>query len=275
MMSKKRAAFVQARESLLATITESLRNDERFVAAWLAGSIGRSEQIWISDLDLHIVVAEAYSESLCATPWRSGARTTPERLALFQQFGMPTIIYEAHSNNQIGGTFTHVVYQESAQNIDWMLIPQAIAHRERQTLLLFDKVGLPDPPTEELESQEELIERASMHAGFFWMIAAGNVKNLLTGDLSEFHMLLLWLDNGIHEVRSALRGERAPYVSHTHSRVYATTEEQVAVLRHQCDEMESLMPEVVKMGGYVPANPRSMVEKRLELVMEESEITDL
>jgi hypothetical protein len=35
------------------------------------------------------------------------------------------------------------------------------------------------------------------------------------------------------------------------------------------------MPEVVKMGGYVPANPRSMVEKRLELVMEESEITDL
>ncbi len=274
-MSKKRTAFVQAREHLLATITESLRNDERFVAAWLAGSFGRNEQTWISDLDLHVVVAEAYSESLCATPWMSGACTTPERLALFQQFGTPVILFEAHSNNQLGGTFSYVLYQESAHNIDWMLIPQAIAHREEQTLLLFDKVGLPEPPPEEPESQEKSIEHASGNVGFFWMIAAANVKNLLNSDLSEFHRNLLWMDNNIHEVRAALQGKRAPYINHTHSGVYATCEEQVAVLRYLCNEMEGLMPEVVKMGGYVPANPRAMVEKRLELLIEEPEITDL
>lgn len=57
-MSSKQTAFVQERERLLAEITEYLRNDERFVAAWLAGSYGRGEQTWQSDLDIHVVVAE-------------------------------------------------------------------------------------------------------------------------------------------------------------------------------------------------------------------------
>ncbi|GHO51341.1 hypothetical protein KSX_95040 [Ktedonospora formicarum] len=92
---------MQARERLLAEITESLHNDERFVAAWLAGSYGRGEQTWLSDLDLHVVIAEAYSETLCATPWPYGAGTTEERLALFQQFGTPSLLFEAHSNNTV------------------------------------------------------------------------------------------------------------------------------------------------------------------------------
>jgi hypothetical protein len=266
-MSRK--AFVQARENLLAEITENLHNDERFIAAWLAGSFGRGQQTWASDLDLHVVVAEEYSETLCAKPWMSGARTTPERQALFEQFGTPSTLFEAHSNNQLGGTFTYVLYEESAQNIDWMLIPQKIAHYEPQTLLLFDKVGLPEPPKEEQASQEEFIENASDAVGFFWMIAAANVKNLLSGDLCEFHLNLLRLDTSIREVRSALQGKRAPYLNHTHSRVYATSEEQVAVMRQYCDEMELLMPDVLKIGGYVQAHPRAMVEKRLELLTEE------
>jgi predicted nucleotidyltransferase len=65
-MSRK--AFVQERESLLAKITEGLRSDERFVAAWLTRSYGRGEQTWQSDLDIHVVVVGAHSERLCATP---------------------------------------------------------------------------------------------------------------------------------------------------------------------------------------------------------------
>lgn len=265
-MSSKRAAFLQAREDLLAKITESLRNDERFVAAWLAGSIGRGEGSWQSDLDLHVVVADEYSEALCAMPWPAGARTTPERLQLFQRFGTPAIIYDAHGNNQHGGTFTHVVYQKSAQNVDWMLTPQHQAHLLPETLLLFDKVGLPAAPAEEPETKEEQSERASLHVGFFWMIASANVMNLLAGDLGEFHMLLLWLEDNLHEVRAALRGEQARYISHTNSRVYATQDEQVAALRRLCDEMEALMPAVVDLGGYVPPATRAMVEMRLELL---------
>src|SRR5579864_5556041 len=112
-MASKREQYVAARDTLLGEITAFLKGDARFLAAWLAGSFGRGEQTWLSDLDLHVVVAEEYSETLCAMPWPAGGRTTPERLELFRQFGTPAIIFEAHSNNQVGGTFTHVVYGES------------------------------------------------------------------------------------------------------------------------------------------------------------------
>lgn len=268
-MSSKRNTFVQARERLLAEITESLRHDERFVAAWLAGSYGRGEQTWLSDLDIHVVVADAYSERLCATPWPAGARTTPERLVLFNQFGTPGIIYDAHGNNIMGGTFTYIAYQESGQNVDWMLIPQAKAHKEYPCHFLFDKVGLPEPPTLELESAEECIQRASMHIGFFWMIAAGNAKNLLKNHLTQFHTLLIWLEDSIREVRAALKCERAQFTKATRIELYTTQEEQIAALRRLCDEMEELMPIVEKKGGYLPPDPRSIVEKRLELLTDQ------
>src|SRR5437660_583467 len=65
-MSEARTTYAQAREALLAHITDTLKRDQRFVAAWLAGSYGRGEQQWSSDLDLHVVVANDYSERLCA-----------------------------------------------------------------------------------------------------------------------------------------------------------------------------------------------------------------
>jgi hypothetical protein len=268
-MSSKRTAFVHARERLLSEITESLLNDERFVAAWLAGSYGRGESSWQSDLDIHVVVADAYSERLCATPWPSGARTTPERLALFSQFGTPAIIYDAHGNNFLGGTFTYIAYQESGHNVDWMLIPQAKAHQEHPCHLLFDKVGLPDPPTPEPESFEECMQRASMQIGFFWMIAASNVQNLLKNHLTQFHTLLIWLEGSIREVQAALKGEHAQFSKASRVHLYMTQGEQVAALRRLCDDMENLMPMVVKMGGYLPPNPRTIVEKRLELLAEQ------
>ncbi len=121
---------------------------------------------------------------------------------------------------------------------------------------------------EEPESRAAHIERVLGTVGFFWMIAAANVKNLLNGDLSEFHRNLLWLDDSIREVQAGLRGRQPSYISHTHSLVYVTSEERVVALRQRCDEMEQLMPDVVKMGGYVPINPRAAVEKRLDLLME-------
>lgn len=266
---RKQAAFVQAREALLEEITAYLRNDERFVAAWLAGSYGRGEPTWQSDLDIHVVVAEAYSESLCATPWPSGARTTPERLALFSQFGTPAIIFDAHGNNFMGGTFTYIAYQESGHNVDWMLTPQAKAYQEHPCLLLFDNMGLPSSSVPDPESPEECLQRASMQVGFFWMIAASNVQNLLKNHMAQFHMLLMWLEESIREVQAALKGEHAQFTKASRVYLYPTQTEQVAALRRLCDEMEALMPAVVKMGGYLPLDPRAIVEKRLTLLTEQ------
>jgi len=101
------------------------------------------------------------------------------------------------------------------------------------------------------------------------MIATTSVKNLINSNLSEFHRDLLWLDGTLHELQAALLGEQAPYINHTHSRLYTTRQEQVAALHQLCDEMERLMPAVISLGGYLPSDPRAMVEMRLELLSEE------
>ena len=42
--------------------------------------------------------------------------------------------------------------------------------------------------------------------------------------------------------------------------------EQIVVLRSLCDEMEAQTPDVVDLGGYVPASPGSVIEMRLLLL---------
>lgn len=269
-LSSKQTAYVQARTDLLEQITSTLQKDERFVAAWLSGSFGRGEQTWLSDLDLHVVVADAYSESLCAAPWAESAQTTNERLALFKQFGTPGIIFERTNHaNKVGGILTNVVYQESAQSVDWMLIPQSEASLEHPSLLLFDKFGLPEPPAPEPERLDQRRERASQHVGFFWIIATGAARALLADRLPLFYSYLLLLEESMREVESALHGERAPYTKDTKQQIYFTHKERADALRHLCDEMERLMPPVVQFGGYVPTAPRAIVEIRLALANEE------
>src|SRR5215469_14578191 len=256
-MTSNREQYTAARDALLTKITAFLKDDPRFLAAWLAGSFGRGEHTWLSDLDLHVVIAEADSETLCATPWPSGGRTTSERLALFQQFGTPTIIFEAHSNNLVGGTFTHVVYRESAQNIDWMLIPQHKAHQERPSLVLFDKVGIPEAPEPEPLPCEQATEAASDAVNFFWMIAAGAAKEI-EGDLIHFHILLSWLKDSIRKVKYAFELKEPPFTRDWPDVCY-TFPEKAAALRQFCDEMGQLTPEIVAFGGSVPIAPRVVV----------------
>lgn len=271
-MSSQKMVYVQARTDLLEQITHTLQRDERFVAAWLAGSFGRGEQTWLSDLDLYVVVSDRFSASLCAAPWQTSAKTTAERLTLFRQFGTPGLIFERNTHaNQMSGVLTNVVYQESAQSVDWMLIPQAKAYREYPSLLLFDKAGLPEPPAPEPERLEQRLERASTHVGFFWIIACGSARALAANKLPLFYSYLLELERALREVKAALRGERAPYLKSTDQQIDLIHETCVALLRRLCDEMESLMPQVVHLGGYVPASPRSLIEMRLALSTSEEQ----
>ncbi|MGZ3714068.1 MAG: nucleotidyltransferase domain-containing protein [Ktedonobacterales bacterium] len=274
-MVSRRAAYVEARTELLERITRTLSEDERIAAVWLSGSFGRGEETWLSDLDLHVVVADAFSASLCAAPWNEAAKTNAERVALFSQFGMPGLIYERLQHASYDGVIlTNVVYQESAQSVDWLLIPQAIAHRESSSLLLFDKVGLPEPPAPELESVEQRVERSSRQVGFFWIIACGSARALAAGKFSLFASYLIELEQALQGVKATLRGDPTPFVKSTDRKMAVTQEACAAILRELCDEMEGLMPRVVQLGGYIPASPRAIVEMRLALATEEREGTD-
>ena len=82
-----------------------------------------------------------------------------------------------------------------------------------------------------------------------------------------FSFILFFDGNSTREVQAALRGERAAFTKASRIQLYCTKEEQITVLRSLCDEMEALAHEVVDLGGYVPASPRSVIEMRLLLLL--------
>jgi Nucleotidyltransferase domain len=265
-MSNPFSTYITNREDLLIRIATVLKSDQRFVAAWLTGSYGRGEQNEMSDIDVRVVVADEYSESLCARPWPHGRQTTDERLALFSQFGTPAVIYEAHGNAPEGGTFTYVLYREIAINVDWILVPQSNAQRARDTRLLFDNIGIPLEAPAEPESLEERITTASDSVSFFWMIAFSSLKYLALNDIVHFHMLQDWLHEGIHEVERLLDGRVSSYHAGSYARLAVTSKEQIAAHRALCQQMLKLMPRVIEMGGSVPTSPMPVIEVRLAMI---------
>ncbi len=262
-----RKAYAANREAMLGRIVETLQQDERFTAAWLAGSYARGEQDDLSDLDLRIVVAEPYIEQFCAVPWESAvAKTTPERLAFVSQFGNPGIVWESKSWVAENSCFILTLDEHTGLHIDWVFVPQANARQERESVVLFDKAGIPVEPAPEPESQEQRAIAASDKVGFFWMIAASCIKYLIRSDLSRFHILLDWLHNSLYEVKSILDGiPEASLQYHRGAKLVLTREEQIAALRDLCHRMLALMPEVVQLGGYIPESPMIVVEKRLAI----------
>jgi predicted nucleotidyltransferase len=265
-MSTELTDYAASRDQLLKQIVTSMKQDDRFVAAWLAGSFGRGEQDEISDLDLHVVVADAYSERLCSRPWQHGARTTGERLALFQQFGAPSVIYDAHENAPEGGTFTYVLYQDTALNVDWMLIPQASATREEQTLLLFDKIGIPMEASPQAESVEKRGQDASVQAGLFWVMSPITIKYMLREEPVAFQDFLEMLHGLLREAEGLVAGKAVPYQGRAFAPLYVTQEQRVAAVRELCERMLRLMPEIERMGDQVYPSPMSIVNIWLAMV---------
>ena len=111
-------AYRDRREHLLAEITTKLTADEHFIAGWLTGSYSRSENDKVSDLDLTLVVSDNFSKSLCTRQEQVSHKTTEERLVLFSQFGTPALIHENNNNAPEDGTFTFVLYADSAIMVD-------------------------------------------------------------------------------------------------------------------------------------------------------------
>lgn len=124
--------YREQRDYFLTTITETLSKDERFVAGWLTGSFTRNEADSLSDIDISLVVSDKYSASFCTRLEQVSARTSPECYDLFSQFGKPALIHENNNNAPEGGTFTFVLYADSAVMVDWVLRPQDKAIRPLQ-----------------------------------------------------------------------------------------------------------------------------------------------
>lgn len=258
------AMYRANRDVLLQQILAVLSTDERFLAAWLTGSLARDEEDDLSDLDLSVVVADAFSEQLCSCNHVAiTSNTSPERLALYKRFGQPLVLREDRSWLGEGSCFNHVSYRETALVVDWIFLPQAKAQRPAQSRVLFDKAGIPVAP-DIAESLEERRAFASRDVGFFWLMMTVTLKYLLRRDTVAFYGFISALYWAIQDVKKRIVGESWHYKRAAYPLV-GTLPEQVTLVRQFCNEMLALMPEVVQLGGSVPDDPMSVIEVWLSM----------
>jgi len=253
--------YRQNRAALLAKLAAELSNDERFVAAWLTGSYGRNDADEVSDLDLRLVVAEPYREALCTRREQVSHRTTDERFMLFSKFGTPALIHENNNNAPEGGTFTFVLYADSALMIDWILIPLSRAKRDHPSRLLFDKVNIPvsfSEPEEVEQSRKYVAEQWA----FFWMMTAVMIKYIIRGDLVFVQNWLEELHKMIREIERRMEGISwlQAYVRGSLSQFQPTREKQIASLRELVLKMQKLHPAIQEFTGSELAAPVAEIE---------------
>jgi predicted nucleotidyltransferase len=257
--------YAANRSRLLESIVQFLKEDQRFVAAWLTGSYARNEADHLSDLDLTVIVDNASAKELCARPHQVWAGTNAERYTLFCQFGEPHIIHENNNNAPPGSSFTCVIYKETALVVDWTLRPDADITRPASSVLLFDKAGIRVEPPVPVEDLSERVERASEQVAFFWMMVMVTVKYLIRRDEVSFHELLNMLHGILSRVRRLVAGEPERWHRGSYAKLATTHEAQLAAVRQACQEMLDLMPDVMKMGGTVPDAPMSTIEVLIQL----------
>lgn len=252
--------FAANRSKMLEQITRILNEDDRFVAAWLTGSFGRHDADEISDLDLTVVVENAFVEMLCFRSHQVGASTTPERYALFSQFGRPHIIHENHQNAPADSSFTFVLYEETALAVDWILRPNTNLTRPALSLVLFDKGNIPVEPPLPVESLPQRIKFATEQVAFFWLMVTVTIKYLIRKDEVYFHRFLDMLHGILWEVRRLVAGEPDRWLKGSLVHMAKTRETQIASVRQVCHEMLEVMPDAEKLGGSVPVSPMSTIE---------------
>ncbi|MDQ4099179.1 MAG: nucleotidyltransferase domain-containing protein, partial [Chloroflexota bacterium] len=121
------------RDALLCRIEAALRADERVVAAWLAGSLGRGDADALSDIDLWIVADDAMS-AIGAGPRR-----------FVSDIVAPCLVIDVPRNAPPNGAylFTHIPGDTGAHQVDWYWQTASNAARSATTKLLFERWPIP------------------------------------------------------------------------------------------------------------------------------------
>jgi hypothetical protein len=248
-------AYRDRRDQFLLKVIQSCSNDERFVAAWLAGSMSRGEADSLSDIDIRLVVSDQFSSGLCTRIEQVSPQTSPERYALFSQFGTPALIHENNNNAPEGGTFTFTLYANSVIMVDWVLIPQSKAKRPDGTKLLFDKAGIPVSALFQPESLDQRKKAVAEQWAFFWMMTAITIKYIVRKD-GVF--AIEWIEHLYHivsEIERWLNGEPWKYHRSSLSQLQNTPEKQIESLKQLCERMQELHPKVSEFTGSSPSMP--------------------
>lgn len=252
------------RDATLQEVTESLKQDPRFEAAWLAGSFGRSEQDEFSDLDLWVTVADAEVERICAKQRPSAAGAPEARMEIIAAFGEPVIVHEHHANAPADGTFTAVIYA-SGLAIDWTFIPAEGAIRHPETLLLFERDRVPITPRTVALDADERKDRLAERYAFFWLLAVPAAKAWRRRDEVRFHAVIEMMFGVHREIEHLMRGVQSTCTRSSLAPFCSTEAQQRRTLVEICMSVAGLSERIEATGARLPDEPERVLETWLAL----------
>ncbi len=247
------------REGMLQRIVQQLADDERVVAAWLYGSLGRNDGDALSDIDVRIVVADPFSEAMNADRQAYAARVGPLLLA-----------QEAPHNAPPGGAFLLVMYPGSVGpiHVDWTWQPQSHAIIPRDVRVLFDRVGLPVATPVTRPSGQSLADSLTEHSVFFWMMVQVAAKKIARQQSWAAIVVLNYAQEALQHVKWLLNLTDSPALLENQcvDPVPASPTDQMVLVRALANEMDALTAHIARAGGLVPAEVIPPAYRLFELV---------
>jgi hypothetical protein len=239
------ASHQAEREAWLAAMSERLMADQRLVAAWLFGSLGRGDADALSDIDLFVVVTDG-----------DFAYIVEHRYAFMRQIEQPLLILEAPQNWPPGGVYNMALYPGTygPHQVDWYWVRQSGAQIPSETRLLFDRSGLPRLTSPTRFDYAPVPERppaeiASQAVNMFWVMWLITAKYTARDPWADPFDLINSLPVSLQTVARFVEMPLAINLDEPH---YPSPAAKLQRLRELAAVMEALMPQVVAKGGYIP-----------------------
>jgi predicted nucleotidyltransferase len=262
--AETRAAMAAERAALLERLEQGLQGDERVVAAWIGGSIGRGEADELSDIDIHLAVSDAHCPELNA-----------QRRAFVAGFGEVVLAQEAPQNAPPEGAFQLVLYRgiSAPIEVDWSWRPASAAAIPERAVVLFDRTGgLPRAPSSVALSQEETARRISLNTSFFWAMAFIAAKKIARGQPAAAFGLMRMMHSAVQSVRENLAARPLPTwgsIASPHEPLPPTNvAEQTVYLAALLADMAALHPTTDGEGGLVTADAVAAIGHFVDQVAE-------
>ena len=254
--------------ALLVRLTQQLERNEDVRAAYLAhydgyrtDGFGTKDDIW-SSLTLHLVYADAKMDSLATG-----------RREFVAQFGTPLLVVEAPQNAPDNGYYLMAIYDGSAgpYEVDWYWRPESDAELPTETLLLFDKIGMPIsekplpwrylkvfPPAliraqEAISEAEKQADRGRNLVSLFWAMWMITARFVARNPDEERMGFVPFLRNLMRDC-GVLIGlqENVPDAKLENEVPTPDLASKIVRLRELGDEMQALMPKMSAAGCPMP-----------------------
>jgi hypothetical protein len=267
----------EERTSLLQRARVAIEEDARVGAVWLQGFCARGDTDELSDLDLTVVVCDEVVNAVAGSPSRPTdyrrVLDSPRGRWVAQVAGTPLLLLEAPQNAPAGGAFltSFIAGVAGPQQVDWEWLPQSSARRPRESLLLFDRTGIPleSEPPEVAESglspDRTPFEVAAHAVPWFWATLMWNAKHAARSPRDTHMPMLRQTVGAVGDVEQFLDPDkRAP----AGEAVLEHPEDPLGILRDLSNRMERLMSRPSALFADFPSDLAPQARQFLRLAEE-------